>query len=79
MAIAEAAINFVRQEEPSLKLLTREIGREGRVCQALLRVGNRHGRERGIEKPGAGMLVAIAHEHVAGQVAALLPFHAERP
>ncbi len=79
MELLEVPIDPVGEREPSLELLLGEVGGAGRVLQAQFRVGHRHRPERGVEEAGPRMLVTVADEHVAGQVATPFPLHVQRP
>ena len=77
--LLEVAIDAVGQRQAAVEVLLREIPWPHGVFEALGGIGHRHGRERGIEKAGAGMVVAVADEHVAGQILADLPHGVDRP
>ena len=72
IVLLEIPVEPVGEREPPLEVALREIAGPRDVFQASLGVGEWHGRDGGIEEAAAGMLVAVADEHVAGEVAAPL-------
>ena len=70
--LLEVVVDPVGERQPSLEVCLRQVARAGDVLQATRGIGERHRRDGGVEKAAAWVLVAIAHEHVARQVAAPL-------